>query len=81
MSHGTRRLITLLLPLLTWPEAARAQAGLRPLASSEARSAEAAREGAMRRLREPECQRLLEYFRDADGNPLTTKLDSPGVPQ
>jgi hypothetical protein len=80
MSHGTRRLIALLLPLVAWPEAAGAQAGLRPLPSFEARSVEAAREGAMRRLREPECQRLLEDFRDADGNPLTTRLDSFGVP-
>ena len=80
MSHDTRRLIALLLLLLASPEPARAQAGLRPLPSFEARSVEFAREGAMRRLREPGCQRLLDDFRDADGRPLAMKLASFGVP-
>jgi hypothetical protein len=80
MSHDGRRWIALALPLLAWPAPARAQAGLRPLPRFEARSVESAREGAMRRLREPECQRLLEEFRGADGSPLTAKLASFGVP-
>ena len=79
MSHDTRRLIVPLLPLLAWSGPARAQVGLRPLPSFEARSVEFAREGAMRRLREPRCQRLLEEFADSDGRPLTAKLASFGV--
>jgi hypothetical protein len=79
MSHDARRLIALLVPLLAWSEPARAQVGLRPLPSFESRSVEFARAGAMRRLREPDCQRLLEEFRGADGNPLTAKLASFGV--
>ena len=79
MSHDARRLIALVVPLLAWPEQARAQVSLRPLPSFEARSVDFAREGAMRRLREPECQRLLEDFQDADGRPLTVKLASFGV--
>jgi hypothetical protein len=79
MSHDARRLVALLVPLLAWSGPAPAQVGLRPLPSFEARSVEFAREGAMRRLREPECQRLLEEFRGKDGSPLTAKLASFGV--
>jgi hypothetical protein len=79
MSHDARRLIALLLPFLASLEAARAQVDLRPLPAFEARSVDFAREGAMRRLREPGCQRLLEEFRGADGSPLTAKLASFGV--
>ncbi len=80
MTHDARWLIALLVPLLASPGAARAQEGLRPLPGFEARSVEFAREGAMRRLREPGCQRLLEEFRATDGSPLTAKLASFGVP-
>src|SRR5512143_610382 len=80
MSHDARRLIAPLLVLLASPAAARAQVGLRPLPGFEARSVEFAREGAMRRLREPGCLQLLEEFRAADGSPLTAKLASFGVP-
>jgi hypothetical protein len=79
MAHDARRLVALLVPLLVSPGAARAQVGLRPLPSFESRSVEFAREGAMRRLREPGCQRLLEELRGADGSPLTTKLATFGV--
>jgi hypothetical protein len=82
MNHGTRRSALSLLPvlaLLASPEPARAQVGLRPLPSFEARSVEFAREGAIRRLREPGCQLLLEELADAEGHPLTAKLASFGV--
>jgi hypothetical protein len=79
MSHDARRWIAVLFPLLASPGAARAQVGLRPLPSFEAQSVEFAREGAMRRLRDPGCLRLLEEFRDADGSPLTAKLATFGV--
>jgi hypothetical protein len=79
MSHDARRLIVMLLPLLAWSGPARAQVGLRPLPSFEARSVEFAREGAMRRLRDPGCQGLLEEFQGADGSPLAAKLASFGV--
>jgi hypothetical protein len=81
MDHGTRR-ATSLLPVVfvvSGAASAHAQAGLRPLPSFEARSVGFAREGAMRRLREPGCQALLDELRDAEGRPLATRLAAFGV--
>ena len=36
---------------------------------------ERARAGAARKLQEPECQRVLEDFRDGEGRPLRQSLD------
>ena len=57
--------------------AATAVAQVRParaLAIFDARVADFAREGAMRRLRSPECQRVLTDFADAEGRPLAENL-------
>jgi hypothetical protein len=82
MSHGTRRAASLLSAVLTLSGAAsaHAQAGLRPLPPFEAQSVGFAREGAMRRLREPGCQALLDELRDAEGRPLSARLAAFGVP-
>jgi hypothetical protein len=58
---------------------ARAQSGLRPLPAYEARVVDFAREGAMRRLRVPECQALLAQLRDGEGHPLAARLAAFGV--
>jgi hypothetical protein len=80
MSHGTSGpLLLLQLALTAAPASGGAQAGLRPLPTLEARTVEFAREGAMRRLREPGCRALLDEFRDAEGRPLSSKLAAFGV--
>ena len=79
--HG-RRPAASLLPLflfLAVPPLARAQASLSPLPPNEAQRVEFAREGAMRRLKDPACHGLLEEFRDARDQPLRVKLGSFGV--
>jgi len=40
---------------------------------------ERARDGAARRLRDPECQKVLEDFRDGDGRPLRESLENWSV--
>jgi hypothetical protein len=40
---------------------------------------ERAREGAARKLQEPECQKVLEDFRDGEGRPLRQSLEKWGV--
>lgn len=40
---------------------------------------ERARNGAARKLQEPECQKVLEDFRDGDGRPLRQSLEKWGV--
>ena len=44
------------------------------LASVHAATLERAREGAIRKLASPECQRVLEDFRDEKGRPLSENL-------
>jgi hypothetical protein len=39
---------------------------------------ERAGEGALRRLRDPECQQVFSDFRDAEGRPLREKLEAAG---
>jgi len=39
---------------------------------------ERAGEGALRRLRDPECQQVFSDFRDAEGRPLREKLEATG---
>ena len=46
----------------------------RPLSSIYAATLERARESAARKLERPDCQRVLDDFRDAAGRPLTEKL-------
>ena len=46
----------------------------RPLASFQAATLERAREGAARKLANPECLRVLDDFQDAAGRPLSAKL-------
>lgn len=43
------------------------EVALRPLSDSDARVAEFARQGAIVRLRSPECQQVLGDFRDTHG--------------
>jgi hypothetical protein len=50
------------------------------LAPFDAGQVEAARGGAMRRLRSPECQRVLTDFADGLGRPLSERLSTFGVP-
>ena len=65
--------LSMLLSFLVSP--ARAQgARVRPLTASEAQVADFAREGAMRRLRAPECQRILTDFKDPAGRMLVENL-------
>jgi len=79
--HARRRAASLLplVLLLAAPGAARAQAGLAPLPPYEAQRVEFAREGAMRRLKDPACHGLLEEFKDARDQPLSARLGSFGV--
>jgi hypothetical protein len=82
--HARRRAASLLpffllLVPLAVPGAARAQVRLAPLPPYEAQRVEFAREGAMRRLKDPACQGLLEQFKDARDQPLRVKLGSFGV--
>jgi hypothetical protein len=66
-------LVAALLPLAG--EAAGAQARrVRTLPPYEARIAEHGREGAMRLLRAPACQRVLADFTDAEGRSLADRL-------
>ena len=44
------------------------------LGDADARSLEIARQGAMRRLRSSECQKVLTDFADLQGRPLTQRL-------
>jgi hypothetical protein len=77
MRHEARRLavtLPLIFTLLAGAAPSRAQVGVRPLPPFEARRVEFAREGAMRRLRVPECGALLDEFHDAGGRPLSTRL-------
>jgi hypothetical protein len=46
----------------------------RPLASFQAATLERAREGAARKLANPECLRVLDDLQDAAGRPLSAKL-------
>ncbi len=75
--EGRSRATHLLLLFLVLGPAGTALAQVRrvrALATFDARVAEFAREGAMRRLRSPECQRVLTDFADADGRPLAESL-------
>lgn len=74
-------LVVVASSLLVVAEASGAQAR-RPgtLTPFDARMVEFAREGAMRRLRSPECQRVLVDFKDADGRPLADNLVPFAVP-
>jgi hypothetical protein len=51
----------------------------RPLSDSDARVAEFARQGAVVRLRSPECQQVLGDFRDTHGRTLMENLGAFGV--
>jgi hypothetical protein len=71
----TARLFMAAAVLLLAGEAAGAQARrARSLPPFEARMALFARDGAMQRLRAPECQRVLTDFTDADGRSLADRL-------
>jgi hypothetical protein len=60
---------------------ARSEAGSAgSLADADARTVEAARQGARRRLRSPECQKVLSDFRDLQGRPLVERLAAFAVP-
>jgi hypothetical protein len=70
-----------LIVLLGQPYALPAAAGERPRAAAalpleagDLRVVDAARQGAMARLRTPECRKLLEDFRDGEGHLLEQKL-------
>jgi hypothetical protein len=45
-----------------------------PLSSIHAKTLDRAREGAARKLEQPECQRLFEEFRDGEGRTLAQNL-------
>jgi hypothetical protein len=82
MRHHARRRAASLLPLFLFvagPPAAHAQAGLAPLPPNEAKRVDFAREGAMRRLKDPVCQGLLDELKDVRDQPLRVKLSSFGV--
>ena len=53
---------------------------VRTLSSFQARLADLARNGAMRRLRTRECQRLLTDYTDGEGRALADKLEPFAVP-
>jgi hypothetical protein len=77
----SRILAAAILPsLLALPAAAHAATNpLRPLPVSDARVAELAREGAQRRLRSSECQKVLDDFADGEGRRLSERLRVFGV--
>jgi len=78
---------SLLMPLFgLWPvgtvsAAERARpASVRALGPGEQRIVDAARQGAMARLRSPECRALLADFSDRDGRPLEERLTAFALP-
>jgi len=50
-----------------------------PLSARSGRAMESSRTGAVRRLRVPECQKLLTDFTDAHGRSLLEKLEARGL--
>lgn len=83
MSHRDRRDIAALSTfalLVAFAGSASAQAGLRPLGAFEARTVDFARQGAIQRLRSPECRGLLEEMRAEDGRTLAARLEAFDVP-
>jgi hypothetical protein len=74
-SRSKAPVVPVLLSLLFAAEAAHAQARQgRALPAFQARTAEFAREGALQRLRSPECQRILADFEDGEGRSLSENL-------
>jgi hypothetical protein len=77
---GRRRIVTaLVIALLPFTAAADPRvpprsAPVRALIPGDAYVAEIARQGAMARLRVPECRQILSDFRDDDGRPLVDNL-------
>jgi hypothetical protein len=69
LAAGFALALTFLLPA---PEARANTPGL--LGDADARTIEIVRQGAMRRLRSPECQKVLTDFADLQGRPLTQRL-------
>ena len=73
--------LPVLLSLLLAPAAAHPQGRQgRALPAFQARTAEFAREGAIHRLRAPECQRVLTDFKDGQGRSLSENLAPFAVP-
>lgn len=71
------------LQLVAAPASAQGRARLvavRALDTGDASVVEAARQGAMARLRSPECRRVLGDFTDAQGRPLEEKLATFALP-
>jgi len=73
-------LLSALLLLAICGEPARVEAKAAGLGPFDARLAAAARQGAMRRLRSPDCQRILTDFSDASGRSLAENLESFALP-
>src|SRR5262245_48514007 len=77
---GVAVTVVLLALLVPAPPAHSGGAPIRTLSPFDARLVDVARQGAMVRLRSPECQRVLTDFRDPEGRPLTEKLADFAVP-
>lgn len=77
---GLARSLSVLLLLLVPIGSALPQAdGARLLRRFEARTAEIARRGAMRRLQSPECRQVLTDFRDPEGRTMLQNLEPFGL--
>ncbi|HEX9188174.1 MAG TPA: hypothetical protein VGB87_13935 [Vicinamibacteria bacterium] len=79
MRHDARRRAAAVLVVLALPPGASIAGAPRPLPPFEASRVEFARQGAMQRLRAPECRAVLDEFRDAQGRPLSSRLADLGL--
>jgi hypothetical protein len=80
-SRSSAAVVPALLSLALTADALHAQARQgRALPAFQARTADFAREGAMARLRSPECQRILTDFKDGEGRSLSANLAPFAVP-
>ncbi len=68
-----------LLAVPAWLGAAQSSPFNQPLSGEDAAAVEQARSGAMRKLRDPECLKVLTDFRDGDGRTLAENLEPWGM--
>jgi hypothetical protein len=67
------------LPALLLAANASAASRFAPLSARDAAALERARAGAVRRLEQPECQRVLAEFKDVEGRSLLANLEPWGL--
>jgi hypothetical protein len=76
LGRGAAAALALLAPTIP---AAAAPKGAPTLSKVDDAAVERARAGATRKLQEPECQKVVEDFKDREGRPLRQSLEKYGV--